>query len=101
LQYPAEADFSTMLTAQFAPAVAQTLEQISPNIIQLEQYMDFVRNRLFRQTLLCHKNLKLNRALTPAVMEQAFNPDTYPRTSQYFFADRTQAGKKLLLRREG
>jgi len=69
LQYLAEADFSTMLTAQFDPAVAQTLEQISPNIIQLEQYMDFVRNRLFRQTLLCHKNLKLNRALTPAVME--------------------------------
>ena len=69
LQYLAEADFSTMLTARFDPAVAQTLEQISPNIIQLEQYMDFVRNRLFRQTLLCHKNLKLNRALTPAVME--------------------------------
>jgi methyltransferase-like protein len=70
-----------MLTAQFDSAVAQTLEQISPNIIQLEQYMDFVRNRLFRQTLLCHKNLKLNRALTPAVMESLLvaseaKPDT-------------------------
>src|SRR5262249_28317602 len=29
------------------------------------QYMDFVRNRMFRQTLLCHREVKLNRALGP------------------------------------
>jgi methyltransferase-like protein/SAM-dependent methyltransferase len=63
LQYLAETNFSTMLTSGFPREVADTLKQISPNIVRTEQYMDFLRNRFFRQTLLCHKNLSPNRAL--------------------------------------
>lgn len=68
LQYLAEAELTTMFTGNLPRSVGETLEHISPNIIQLEQYMDFVRNRLFRQTLLCRKNLPLQRALSPAVL---------------------------------
>jgi methyltransferase-like protein len=68
LQYLAEADFAAMLTGRFPPEIAETLERISPDILHLEQYMDFVRNRLFRQTLLCHRNLALRRALNPALL---------------------------------
>jgi SAM-dependent methyltransferase len=68
LQYLAEADFAAMLTGRFPPEVAATLEGISADIIHLEQYMDFVRNRQFRQTLLCREGLKVRRALSPAVM---------------------------------
>lgn len=68
MQYLAEADFWVMLTGRFPPEIAETLERISPNIILLEQYMDFVRNRLFRQTLLCHRNLALRRTLNPAIL---------------------------------
>ena len=53
LQYLSEASVSDMLTSRFPESVAATLERISPDILHLEQYMDFVRNRLFRQTLQC------------------------------------------------
>jgi methyltransferase-like protein/SAM-dependent methyltransferase len=69
LQYLAEAELRTMFTGNLPRTVGETLEHISPNIVQLEQYMDFVRNRLFRQTLLCRKNLPLQRALSPAVLQ--------------------------------
>jgi methyltransferase-like protein len=64
LQYLAEADLCNMVLNQFAPAVGKTLSSISNDLIQLEQYMDFVRNRTFRQTLLCHKDVVLNRVLS-------------------------------------
>ena len=63
LQYLGEADFSTMLTGGFSNEIAETLNEISPNILRIEQYMDFLRNRFFRQTLLCHKEHSLNRNL--------------------------------------
>lgn len=65
LQYLAEADFSTMLSSNFPKEVSETLGRISKDIVRNEQYMDFVRNRTFRQTLLCHKDVQLNRNLTP------------------------------------
>jgi len=63
LQYLGEADFSTMLTSGFPKKVNDTLNRISQNIISTEQYMDFLRNRQFRQTLLCHKGQELRRNL--------------------------------------
>jgi methyltransferase-like protein/SAM-dependent methyltransferase len=68
LQYLAEADVSDMLSSVFERSIAQTLERISPDLVHLEQYMDFVRNRQFRQTLLCHDGLRPTRALSPAFM---------------------------------
>jgi methyltransferase-like protein/trans-aconitate methyltransferase len=68
LQYLSEAIVSDMLTSHFPADVARTLERISPDLLHLEQYMDFVRNRQFRQTLLCHANLRPRRALTPEVL---------------------------------
>ncbi len=64
LQYLGESDFQSMLTMNFPPPVAEKLKRLSSDIIQTEQYMDFVRNRLFRQTLLCHSDRKLERTLT-------------------------------------
>jgi methyltransferase-like protein/SAM-dependent methyltransferase len=61
LQYLAEANFATMLTRGFSKEVAETLNRISQDIISTEQYMDFLRNRTFRQTLLCHKHQQLKR----------------------------------------
>src|SRR5699024_3328067 len=58
-----------MLTSHFPPDVAATLERISPDLIHLEQYMDFVRNRQFRQTLLCGATLQPRRALSPDILD--------------------------------
>lgn len=64
LQYLAEAEFSAMLARNFPAAVAETLYKIAPGIVAMEQYMDFLRNRMFRQTLLVHQETPLKRNLT-------------------------------------
>lgn len=66
LQYLGDAEVHTMLTDGLPPEVAQTLARISPDLISLEQYLDFVHNRQFRGTLLCHEGVELQRALGPA-----------------------------------
>jgi len=63
LQYLADASFSMMFHNDFSDEVNRTLENVSHDIIQKEQYMDFLRNRQFRQTLLCKKELELKRNL--------------------------------------
>ncbi|MDM8524320.1 methyltransferase regulatory domain-containing protein, partial [Desulfococcaceae bacterium HSG8] len=65
LQYLGESEFGSMLTERMPPKVAETLRKINKNIIATEQYMDFLRNRHFRQTLLCHKGRNLKRNVGP------------------------------------
>ncbi len=65
LQFLAEADFSVMVPGNFGPQVGETLARISNEIVRTEQYMDFLRNRFFRQTLVCHSDVVLNRNLNP------------------------------------
>jgi methyltransferase-like protein len=69
LLFLAEASVTEMLTTQFPVHVAETLERISPDLLHLEQYMDFIRNRQFRQTLLCRRGSHPNRSLTPAFLD--------------------------------
>ena len=64
LQYLAEADLSSMISSNLSAEVATTLAKIAPDIIRMEQYMDFLRNRTFRQTLLTHRGVRLSRHLT-------------------------------------
>jgi methyltransferase-like protein/2-polyprenyl-3-methyl-5-hydroxy-6-metoxy-1,4-benzoquinol methylase len=83
LQYLSEANFSTVLTSGFPEEVAKTLDRISDDLIRNEQYMDFVRNRLFRQTLLCRKGIPLKRRLggedvSTLLVASAASPDTEP-----------------------
>jgi methyltransferase-like protein len=61
-----------MLTDHLAPDVAKTLRLLAPDLVQTEQYMDFLRNRRFRQTLLCHKGVALNRAPAPERLERLY-----------------------------
>jgi cyclopropane fatty-acyl-phospholipid synthase-like methyltransferase len=72
LQFLAEADVAEMVTSALPPEIARTLEQISRDLLHLEQYMDFVKNRQFRQTLLCHRARRPNRKLTPAILRGLF-----------------------------
>jgi len=70
LQYLAEAQISAMIPGRFGPETDKTLRAISPDLLHMEQYMDFLRNRMFRQTLLCHGGQKPDYALRPdAVMQ--------------------------------
>lgn len=65
LQYLAEADITTMLASNLPPDVSETLVRIAPDVIRQEQFMDFLRNRTFRQTLLIRDDRTVIRTLTP------------------------------------
>src|SRR5262249_12693918 len=59
LQYLGEAAFLEMLTEYLAPEAENTLRLLAGDLVQAEQYGDFLRNRRFRQTLLCHQGVPL------------------------------------------
>lgn len=69
LQYLAEAEFSDMLTLRLPQQVAQALHEMSGDILQYEQNLDFLRNRHFRQTLLCKAGARPRHALSPDSLE--------------------------------
>ena len=70
LQYLGEAELATMLPSNFSPATAETLNRIAPDLVRTEQFMDFLRNRQFRQTLLVHRDVKLSRQIDARVIEK-------------------------------
>jgi methyltransferase-like protein/SAM-dependent methyltransferase len=70
LRYLGEADFCVMLPSQFSPEAQQTLRNIAPEQVQLEQYMDFLRNRMFRQSLLVRPEVRPNYTLQPEIMKK-------------------------------
>jgi methyltransferase-like protein/ubiquinone/menaquinone biosynthesis C-methylase UbiE len=69
LQYLAEADFFEMQDFIYPPEIREFLSQFDDQQIVLkEQYMDFLKCRQFRQTLLCRKEVQLNRSLNPQLL---------------------------------
>lgn len=66
LVYLAEAEVPTMLVENFPEPIAKKLKSMNLNLVAQEQYMDFLRNRPFRATLLCHQDRTLNRTLDAA-----------------------------------
>src|SRR6185369_13328338 len=50
--------------------VAAMLQSLARDQIDREQYMDFVKCRRFRQTLLCHAEVSLNRQVESAKMRE-------------------------------
>jgi methyltransferase-like protein/SAM-dependent methyltransferase len=71
LRYLGEARLPTMVTANFSPEVRAAIATIATDQIQIEQYLDFVRNRTFRETLLVRPEANPNWAIRPdAVRKQ-------------------------------
>ncbi|MCA9212201.1 MAG: methyltransferase regulatory domain-containing protein [Planctomycetales bacterium] len=64
LRYLAESEFPTMLIDRMSSTASSTLELVATSQVDLEQYMDFVGNRMFRQTLLCHRDVPLTRSVS-------------------------------------
>ena len=68
LQYLAEADFFEMQTGVLPEAVSDELLHVE-DPIRREQYLDFVKGRMFRQTLLCREEIEVDRSPQPLVIE--------------------------------
>jgi len=65
LRYLGEARIATMVTGNFGADVEKTLRMLATDNIQAEQYMDFLRNRMFRESLLVHERIQPNWSIAP------------------------------------
>ena len=70
LQFLAEADFLESQALGLSPVAEQALERLPPDVLVREQYLDLVRNRAFRQTLLCHRGLAIDHDVDPGRLEE-------------------------------
>lgn len=64
LQYLANAEFAAP-GGNLPEEATRLLFDLTETIIEVEQYLDFLTNRTFRQTLLCHQHVSVNRTLAP------------------------------------
>jgi SAM-dependent methyltransferase len=67
LQFLSEAQFSEMQVEALAPALQRALLAM-PDGLPREQYLDFLKERKFRQTLLCHAGHTLQRPPRPETL---------------------------------
>src|ERR1039457_437777 len=66
LQYLAEANFFDMETRRYSEDLRGQMEQYSGGRrVDREQYMDFLKCRKFRQTLLCHRGFEVPADASP------------------------------------
>jgi methyltransferase-like protein/trans-aconitate methyltransferase len=69
LQYLAEAELHAMGTQSLSAEAREFIESLD-DVVEREQYLDFFRGRIFRQTLFCREEIALDRNPEPAVMNK-------------------------------
>jgi methyltransferase-like protein/SAM-dependent methyltransferase len=72
LQYLGESRLGSMALSGFQADVAKALRILATDQVQAEQYMDFLRNRTFRQTLVCRQGLPVNWSVPPDVLRKLY-----------------------------
>ncbi|HVS70768.1 MAG TPA: class I SAM-dependent methyltransferase [Phycisphaerae bacterium] len=73
LQFLGEAEFHTLFPLSGLPNDPEpAIQAIAADILEVEQYRDFLRNRHFRQTLLTHREVRVDRYLPAERMAGMF-----------------------------
>ena len=70
LHYIGDANFAGMVGTDLAPETLATIEKIARTNVALEQYRDFITNRMFRQSIICRAGQDLERDLQPEVVSR-------------------------------
>ncbi|MBY0457755.1 MAG: class I SAM-dependent methyltransferase [Gemmataceae bacterium] len=65
LRYLGESRVASMLPGAFGPAVEKALRLLGNDQVRTEQYLDFLRNRMFRETLLVPARAQPRWTITP------------------------------------
>jgi methyltransferase-like protein/SAM-dependent methyltransferase len=66
LQYLSDVSPGAMFASNFGPLVEQNLKRIAADMVSTEQHLDLLRNRAFREALVCHDQLPLHHDLRSA-----------------------------------
>lgn len=97
LQYLCEAALQTMFSDNLGDPAASWIDTFDDVIVQ-EQYMDFLRQRSFRQTLLCRSGMALQRELDLGQFAAlAWHASLVPEGTP----DLTRAGAQVFVGHEG
>lgn len=84
LEYLADAAFASNMVSNIAPEEQAWLKAVAHSFDEMEQYLDFMRNRTFRTSLLVHGSLEFTRNITPLpianfyVQSSIFRSDPQP-----------------------
>lgn len=60
LQYLGDTEFASMMASNIPPQMAEAIQRSARSRVEAEQYLDFVRNRMFRRSLVCHQEAALS-----------------------------------------
>jgi methyltransferase-like protein/SAM-dependent methyltransferase len=98
LQFLSECDYFPHQPNNLPDEAAKRFSEISRNTIEYEQYSDFVKCRQFRQTLLCKKDINLDRESDPLKIKNFYisslfkadspNIDLAPNSVKQFINDK-------------
>lgn len=72
LKYLGDVQFSSMLATNLPAEISNQLRRMANNTVELEQYLDFLTNRMFRQSLLCHQAVRLSAQLNPTRLRRFY-----------------------------
>jgi methyltransferase-like protein len=61
-----------MFVSSFGPLIEAQVMRLSDDAVSAEQHLDVLRNRPFRQTLLCHQEIALSRHLSPQRLRRLY-----------------------------
>lgn len=72
LRFLSEAEYFMMQPDQFPEQTIQQLAGLGDNVIAQQQYLDFLRCRRFRQSLLCRADVPVDHQVRPQRLAEAF-----------------------------
>ena len=79
LRYLGEAHLANVLPSRLPPRATEVLRTLATSAVEVEQYMDFLKNRSFRETLLCHEGSAVERRIrADAVREMHVSSRAWP-----------------------
>lgn len=81
LQFLGEANLASMWMENLPAKAAAILSELASDIVSSGQYADYINSRTFRQTLLCHESLDLNRNLKLDHIQDAWFAGQFVRRS--------------------
>jgi SAM-dependent methyltransferase len=70
LRFLAEAELAESLMRDVPASAERLMAGLPDDAVVREQYLDFFKNRMFRQTLLCHGEAPVRRGLADGVLER-------------------------------
>jgi methyltransferase-like protein/SAM-dependent methyltransferase len=65
LQYLGEAGLDPLEVRKLTPGAEEALRRVAPDLVAMHQYLDVLNNTRFRESLLCHADVSLNRRPGP------------------------------------